>query len=102
MRHPIGSIPGRPGGRTEATGPLKLQRNLSCDEANLAEPESGRMAIGQLMHLSGRILDKDGRPVRGAVLQLWQANAAGRYFHPIVQRAAPLEHDRSSRIDLVL
>jgi len=78
-------------GRTEVTGPRALQRKLPCGEANLAEPIPGRPAIGQLMHLSGRILDEDGRPVRGAVVELWQANAAGRYYHTIDQRAAPLD-----------
>lgn len=81
----------RPVGRTEATGPLELQRKLPCGDVNLAEVGPGRFAIGQLMHLSGRILDEDGRPVRGAVVELWQANAAGRYYHPIDQRDAPLD-----------
>lgn len=81
----------RPATRTEATGPLRLDRKLTCGEANLAEPEPGRHAIGQLMHLAGRVLDEDGRPVRGAVVELWQANASGRYFNPIDQRAVPLD-----------
>lgn len=79
--------------RTEATGPLRLDRKLPCGEADLARPAPGRIAIGQLIHISGRILDEDGRPVRGAVVELWQANAAGRYFHPIDQRDAPLDPD---------
>src|SRR3954447_1986002 len=81
----------RPVSRTEATGPLELQRKLPCGDVNLAQPGPGRFAVGQLMHLAGRILDEDGRPVRGAVVELWQANAAGRYFHPIDQRDAPLD-----------
>ncbi|WP_270933913.1 dioxygenase family protein [Falsiroseomonas oryzae] len=79
--------------RTEATGPIRLDRKLLCGEANLAERTPGRFAIGQLIHLSGRILDEDGRPVGGAVVELWQANAAGRYANPIDQRAAPLDPD---------
>jgi protocatechuate 3,4-dioxygenase beta subunit len=81
----------RPVGRTESTGPIALDRKLPCGEADLARPAPGRIALGQLMHISGRILDEDGRPVRGAVVELWQANAAGRYFHPIDQRDAPLD-----------
>ena len=60
----------RPVGRTEATGPLELQRKLPCGDSNLAQLAPGRIAIGQLMHLSGRILDEDGRPVRGAIVVL--------------------------------
>jgi protocatechuate 3,4-dioxygenase beta subunit len=81
----------RPPTRTEATGPVALERKLPCGEANLAQTGPGRIAIGQLIHVSGRILDEDGRPVRGAIVELWQANAAGRYFHPIDQRDAPLD-----------
>ncbi|MDA0764198.1 MAG: hypothetical protein O3A39_07155, partial [Proteobacteria bacterium] len=39
-------------------------------------------AIGQLMQLRGRVLDEDGTPVGGALVEIWQANAAGRYIHP--------------------
>ena len=39
-------------------------------------------AAGQVMELSGRVLDAKGRPVPGARIELWQANAAGRYAHP--------------------
>ena len=81
----------RPVTRTEATGPIDLWRKLPCDESNLAVLAPGKIAQGQLMHMSGRILDEDGRPVRGAVVELWQANAAGRYFHPIDTRDAPLD-----------
>jgi protocatechuate 3,4-dioxygenase beta subunit len=88
---PAQALVRRPATRTEATGPLDLQRKLPCGDANLAQLAPGRIAIGQLMHIAGRILDEDGRPVRGAVVELWQANAAGRYFHPIDQRAAPLD-----------
>ncbi|PZW45952.1 protocatechuate 3,4-dioxygenase beta subunit [Humitalea rosea] len=81
----------RPLTLTEATGPLDLSRKLPCGEPNLAMPHPGRMAQGQLIHVAGRVLDEDARPVAGAIVELWQANAAGRYFHPIDQRDAPLD-----------
>lgn len=81
----------RPATRTEATGPYGLGRKLPCGADNLAVPGPGRIAMGQLIRVSGRVLDEDGRPVRGAVVELWQANAAGRYFHPIDTRDAPLD-----------
>ncbi len=81
----------RPTTRTEATGPTALWRKLPPDAGNLAVLAPGRIAQGQLIHVAGRILDEDSRPVRDAVVELWQANAAGRYFHPIDQRAAPLD-----------
>ena len=42
---------------------------------------SGR-AAGQVIEISGRVFDVKGNPLPGATLELWQANAAGRYDHP--------------------
>ncbi|MDB5373677.1 MAG: Protocatechuate 3,4-dioxygenase beta subunit [Belnapia sp.] len=83
----------RPAGRTERSGPLDLGRKLPCGDDNLAVPGPGRLAMGQLIHIGGRVLDEDGRPVRGAVVELWQANAAGRYRHAADTRDAPLDPD---------
>jgi protocatechuate 3,4-dioxygenase beta subunit len=83
----------RPITRTEATGPMDLARKLPCGDHNLAVMAPGRMAQGQLIQVSGRVLDDDGRPVRNAIVELWQANAAGRYRHPLDQREAPLDPD---------
>ena len=46
---------------------------------------------GQRIVVSGRVLEKDGRPVRGALVEIWQANAAGRYHHKVDQHPAPLD-----------
>ena len=48
-------------------------------------------AIGQLIHLRVRVLDEDGAPVGGAVVEIWQANAAGRYIHPNDDDHAPAD-----------
>ncbi|GAM96497.1 protocatechuate 3,4-dioxygenase beta chain [alpha proteobacterium U9-1i] len=39
-------------------------------------------AAGQVIEVRGRVLGRDGRPISGARVELWQANAAGRYAHP--------------------
>lgn len=83
----------RPVTRTESTFPTKLWKKLPCGDDNLAVVAPGRVAQGQLIHIAGRILDEDGRPVPDAVVELWQANAAGRYRHALDQRAAPLDPD---------
>lgn len=48
-------------------------------------------AQGKLLHLTGRVLNSRGEPVRGAKVELWQANAQGRYAHPADVNPAPLD-----------
>jgi protocatechuate 3,4-dioxygenase, beta subunit len=48
-------------------------------------------ALGQVIDLSGRVLRTDGSIVRGARMEIWQANAAGRYANPIDKNPAPLD-----------
>jgi protocatechuate 3,4-dioxygenase alpha subunit len=44
-----------------------------------------------MISISGRVLDGDGAPVPDALLEIWQANAAGRYDHPDDTRDIPLD-----------
>ena len=48
-------------------------------------------ASGQLIEVRGRLLDANGAPIAGAEVELWQANAVGRYAHPRDTSAAPLD-----------
>ena len=50
-----------------------------------------RRATGQVIEVSGRVLDVHGNPIPRAKLELWQANAAGRYAHPSDVSKAPLD-----------
>ncbi|MFC0386065.1 dioxygenase family protein [Muricoccus vinaceus] len=83
----------RPVTRTELTGPLDLTAKLRPGDDNLALSPEGRPAMGQLIHIAGQVLDEDGRPVRHAIVEIWQANAAGRYRNPLDRRDAPLDPD---------
>ena len=51
----------------------------------------GRDAMGQRIIVAGRVTDEADRPVAGAMIELWQANAAGRYHHERDQHDAPLD-----------
>lgn len=48
-------------------------------------------AQGQVIRVTGRVLDRKGEPVRGGKLQIWQANHFGRYTHPNDDNSAPLD-----------
>lgn len=50
-------------------------------------------ARGQIIHVSGRVLNRAGEPVRGASLEIWQANTHGRYTHPNDDNDAPLDEN---------
>jgi protocatechuate 3,4-dioxygenase, beta subunit len=47
--------------------------------------------LGERITVSGRLLDSSGQPVRGQLIEVWQANAAGRYAHLRDQHPAPLD-----------
>jgi protocatechuate 3,4-dioxygenase, beta subunit len=53
----------------------------------------GGQALGTLLYLSGRILADSGKPVAGARVEIWQANAAGRYAHPNDETPTPLDEN---------
>ena len=47
--------------------------------------------LGERIIVHGRVLDGDGRPVRDSLVEIWQANAAGRYTHHLDRHPAPLD-----------
>jgi len=50
-------------------------------------------AKGQIVYISGRVLDTRGNPVNGATLEVWQCNAAGKYAHPADTNKAPIDEN---------
>lgn len=60
------------------------------EERNLIAGKAGQ-ALGSLMRLVVRVTDEDGRPQEGTLIEIWQANAAGKYQHPQDQRDAPID-----------
>jgi protocatechuate 3,4-dioxygenase beta subunit len=59
-------------------------------EADMSR-EGGREALGERIIVAGRVTDEADRPVAHAMIELWQANAAGRYHHDRDQHDAPLD-----------
>ncbi len=56
-----------------------------------ADLTHGKGALGERIIVGGRVLDEDGRPQPGVMIEIWQANAAGRYDHERDQHDAPLD-----------
>jgi protocatechuate 3,4-dioxygenase beta subunit len=87
IRVPNNQLFRRPVTLTEITGPTRLARKLKPGDNDLSHPCKDKpRAMGQLITVSGRLLDEDGRPVRGSVIELWHCNSAGRYIHPMDAR----------------
>jgi protocatechuate 3,4-dioxygenase beta subunit len=77
---------------TERTGPVFGSALLRAGDNDLTAQHSGD-PIGERIYVHGRVLDEDGRPVRRALIEIWQANAAGRYRHKVDTYDAPLDPD---------
>src|SRR5688572_14899919 len=91
-RTPLRPLIGRPLTRSELTGPTGLERKLQIGPSDLSrQAPDAPSAIGQLIDITGRVLDENGAPVRDAILELWQANAAGKYVHSLDQNDAPVD-----------
>lgn len=75
---------------SEVTGPVFSRETVGRGAHDLT---AGHPAapLGERIIVSGRVLDEHGRPVPHTLVELWQANAAGRYRHPIDQHDAPLD-----------
>ncbi|MCF3948079.1 protocatechuate 3,4-dioxygenase subunit beta [Acidiphilium iwatense] len=74
---------------TELTGPVFTAPQFPPTD-NLALTD-GREALGERIIVTGRVLDEDGKPVPHSMIEIWQANAAGRYAHPGDTHDAPLD-----------
>jgi len=94
---------------TPKRGPTKPLIPLKAALGELTQPVYGHDSIGELDHdltrnarkngepigermiLAGQVLDEQHRPVRNTLIELWQANACGRYVHKKDQHDAPLD-----------
>jgi protocatechuate 3,4-dioxygenase beta subunit len=75
---------------TELTGPVYGESVVRESDSDLTRQHAGEPA-GQRIVVTGRVLDGNGRPLRGELVEIWQANAAGRYHHEVDRHEAPLD-----------
>lgn len=78
---------------SEITGPIFGDDILGelDDDLILNFAKSGERALGERIIVHGRVLDERGRGVAGVLLEVWQANAGGRYRHENDGHIAPLD-----------
>jgi protocatechuate 3,4-dioxygenase beta subunit len=75
---------------TELTGPAYGESAIGELDADLTRQHAGE-PLGERIVVSGRVLGSDGRPLRGQLIEIWQANAGGRYRHAVDTHDAPLD-----------
>jgi protocatechuate 3,4-dioxygenase, beta subunit len=71
-------------------GPVFGEDAIGPSDGDLTRQHE-REPLGERIVVGGRLLDEGGRPVRNALVEVWQANAAGRYRHDVDRHPAPLD-----------
>lgn len=75
---------------SEVTGPLFGFDDIKANDFDLTAQHTGA-PLGERIIVSGRVLDANGRPIAHTLVEVWQANSAGRYLHKGDQHNAPLD-----------
>ncbi len=92
LRSPRKALVSLPHTLSEITGPLFGHEAVEPGDDDLTRNAgTGAEAIGERIIVTGRVVDEDERPVPDALIEIWQANAAGRYHHRVDQHDAPLD-----------
>jgi protocatechuate 3,4-dioxygenase, beta subunit len=86
--HPLIRIPQT---LTETTGPADCWERLTGPALADLTAQHARAPLGQRITVSGRVLDENRKPVTNTVVEIWQANAAGRYIHSKDNWDAPID-----------
>ena len=86
-RKPLLLLPDR---LSDLTGPAFGTDDVRESDSDLTTQHDGK-PIGERIIVSGRVVGSDGRPARSALIEIWQANSAGRYAHKVDQHPAPLD-----------
>jgi protocatechuate 3,4-dioxygenase beta subunit len=77
---------------TETSGPRYDARAIGTLGPDLTKSaRKNGEPLGERIIVAGRVLDEDGKPVPNTLIEIWQANASGRYVHEIDQHDAPLD-----------
>jgi len=75
---------------SERTGPVYGHSAVAAGENDLTAQHAAE-PCGQRIVVTGKVMDDNGRPLRNTLIEIWQANAGGRYFHHHDNHPAPLD-----------
>jgi protocatechuate 3,4-dioxygenase beta subunit len=90
LRHPLLAPADLPQRLTEVTGPLLGEGRLGEFDNDLTRQHDGEPQ-GQRIFVHGRVLDENGKPLPATLIEIWQANAGGRYRHVVDNWPSPLD-----------
>ena len=76
----LGALSGTPKANEGPFYPVRLPTDSDADLVRV--DGAVRRAGGDILHLAGRVLDANGRPIAGARVEIWQCDAKGVYMHP--------------------
>ena len=79
-----------PGGEGATSGPVFGPDRVAPDDSDLTQQHAGE-PIGERIIVSGRVTDSGGDPVRDSLVEIWQANAGGRYRHEVDDHDIPID-----------
>ncbi len=75
---------------SELSGPVYGHESVVETDSDLTRQHAGE-PLGERIIVSGRVTDEDGRPLPNTLIEVWQANAAGRYIHVRDHHPAPID-----------
>ena len=90
LRHPKRPLIALPHGLTELSAPVLGEDRIGPLDNDLTRQHDGEPQ-GQRIIVHGRVIEEDGRPVPDTLVEVWQANAGGRYFHRNDNWPSPLD-----------
>jgi protocatechuate 3,4-dioxygenase beta subunit len=90
LRHPKRPLIELPRGLTELSAPVLGEDRIGALDNDLTRQHDGEPQ-GQRIIVHGRVIEEDGRPVPNTLVEVWQANAGGRYFHRVDNWPSPLD-----------
>jgi protocatechuate 3,4-dioxygenase beta subunit len=90
LRSPSQPLVVLPHALSELSGPVFGHGSIRQNDDDLTRQHDGA-PLGERIIVAGTVMDEDGRPIPDTLIEIWQANAAGRYVHAVDQHPAPLD-----------